>query len=161
MEVLVPYIEKGLEQNEFCVWVTSEMSEEEARAILIAEILNIQEYIDTGQLQLVSSNDWFLPETGSNSKCILDNCLEKCQEALYSGYSGLRITGNVSMISDWDSLMDYENLLNCAIPAYKALVVCTYRGSKRTIDNIADVMNTHRYVICKTDDSWGVRRGSE
>jgi len=37
-EVLVPYIGRGLEQNELCVWVTSEMSEKEAREAITEEV---------------------------------------------------------------------------------------------------------------------------
>jgi hypothetical protein len=162
-EVIVPYIGKGLEENELCVWVIRDMSEEEARTALMEEIPCLQEYIDIGQLQLISYKDWALSEACFDSQRTLDNCLKKCQEALASGYLGLRIVGNASRLeqSDWDSVMEYEGLLNNALPNYKALAMCSYKESECTIDNIVDVTNTHQYVISKIDDCWRLRRSAE
>jgi mycothiol system anti-sigma-R factor len=161
-EVLVPYMEKGLEQNELCVWVTSEMSEAEARDALAENIQAIEGYIDRGQLQLFSYEDWYLPGGNFDMQYVLSGAAKKYQEALSSGYSGLRITGNVSWLdrSDWDSFMEYENVVNSNVQNYKVLLVCVYKESKCTTDNIVDVMNTHKYVISKTDDLWRLRRSA-
>ena len=162
-EVLVPYIEKGLEQNELCVWVTSEMSQEEVRDALAKKIPRLQKYTSKGQLQLLSYKDWYLPGGYFDMQYVLNSGAKKYQEALSNGYSGLRITGNVSWLeqSDWDSFMEYENLVNSVFYNYKVLLICVYKESKCNIDNIVDVMNTHRYVISKIDDSWRLRRSAE
>jgi mycothiol system anti-sigma-R factor len=162
-EVLVPYMERGLGQNELCVWVTSEMSQEEARAALAEEIPHLQKYIGKGQLQILSYKDWYLPDGHFDIRRTLDSWFEKYQEALSNGYSGLRATGNASWVerSDWNSLIEYENIVNRFVPSYRMLVVCVYKESKCNIDNIVDVINTHRYVISKIDDSWRLRRSAE
>jgi len=162
-EVLVPYIEKGLEQNELCVWITSEFSENEIIEVLTDSIPRLQKYMDKGQLQVLSYEDWYLPKGYFDAQGILDCGLKKYQEAISSGYSGLRITGNLFWLeqSDWDSFMEYENILDSVIQNYKLLVVCVYKENKCTIDNIVDVINTHKYVISKIDDSWGIRKSAE
>jgi len=162
-EVLVPYMEKGLEQNELCVWVTWEISEEEAKDTLAEEIPRLQKYIDKRQLQILSYEDWYLPGGCFDIQCALDAGHKKYQEALSNGYSGLRMTGNASWVeqSDWGSLMEYENLVNTVVHDYRVLLMCAYKECKCTIDNIVDVMNTHRYVISKIDDSWRLRRSAE
>ena len=162
-EVLVPYMEKGLEQNEVCMWITSEMSEGEARYALRERIPRLEKYIDSYQLQLLSYEDWYLPEGHFDMRYVLNSASKKYEQALSSGYSGLRVTGNVSWLerSDWDSFMEYENLVNSIVQNYKLLLVCVYKESKCTRDNIVDVMNTHKYVISKIDDSWRLRRSAE
>lgn len=163
LEVLVPYMEKGLEQNELCVWITSEISEEEARGSLVEEIPRLQNYIDSSQLQLFSYEDWYLPGGCFDGQCVLNGASKKYQEALSNGYSGLRITGNLFWLdqSDWNSFIEYEYAVNNVVPDYKTLVVCAYKESKCTRDNIVDVMNTHKYVISKIDNSWSLRRSAE
>jgi hypothetical protein len=159
-EVLVPYIENGLADNELCAWVTSEMSVEEARETISKEIPDTNKYINTGQLQFCSCQDWYLPSGRFDVQHALDKAHRKYQEALSNGYSGLRITGNSFWLeeSDWDSFMQYEGLLDDAVQTIKALVVCTYKESKCNKDNIDDVMNKHAYVIYKMDNSWRLRK---
>jgi len=161
-EMLVPYIEKGLQENELCVWVTAEMTVAEARDILGKQIPGLQDHITSQQLQLFSYRDWYLSDGSFSIQTALTGALGKYKEALSNGYSGLRATGNVSWLepSDWSSLMDYESLLDDAIPDQKALVLCVYKESKCTKGNISDVIDRHKYAISKLDDSWRVRRAA-
>lgn len=163
IELLVPYMKTGLEQNELCVWVTAEMSQEEAREALAKRVLNLQRYIDSGQLQLLSHEEWYMPDGRFDGKCALNGGREKYREALSRGYAGLRLTGNLFWLnqSNWNSFIEYENTLDSAVQDYKVLVVCVYKESKCTMDNIVDVMNTHEYVISKMDNSWKLRRLEE
>lgn len=159
-EVLVPYIEKGLEDNELCAWITSEISEEEARDTLAMRIPDAQKYIDSGQLQLSSFQNMCMTNGRFNMQYALEGAIKKYQEALFKGYSGLRITGNVFWLdgSDWDSFMQYENLLDNAIRKIKALVVCGYKETECTRNNIVDIMDRHMYVISKMDDLWQLQK---
>lgn len=161
-EVLVPYIEKGLQQNELCLWVTAEMTEAEARDSLTKRIPGLQDHITKRQLQFHSYKDWYLSDGSLNIQKALNGALSKCVEATSSGYSGLRATGNISWLepSDWRSFMDYESLLDGAVPEQKALVLCVYSEARCTEANIVDVMDRHRYAISKIDDSWRVRRAA-
>ena len=163
IELLVPYMEAGLTENELCVWVTSEISRGEAIEALAEKVPHLQRYIDTGQMQLFSHEEWFLPNGRFDGQYVLDAALKKYSEALRREYAGLRITGNLFWLdqSNWNSFMEFESRLNSAIQDYKLLVVCVYNESKCIMDNIDDVVNTHEYVIAKTGDSWGLRVAAE
>ena len=162
-EILVPYIEKGLEDNELCLWITSEMSEGDARDALSARVPKLQRYVDRRQLQFFSCKDWYLSGGRFDMQKTLNGAFQKYEEALSKGYAGFRVTGEASWLElpDWDSFMEYESLLNSAISSYKALAVCVYKEGKCTTDNIVDVMDRHKYVISKMDDSWQLRRSAE
>jgi hypothetical protein len=162
-EVLVPYMRNGLEDNELCVWVTAEISEGEAREALVREIPSLQKHIDKRQLQLFSYRDWYLSGGYLDIGGVLNNALNRCHEALSNGYSGLRVAGNTSWLeqSDWDSFMEFESLLDSAVSDHKALVLCVYKEAKCTTNGIVDVMDRHKYVISRIDDTWKLRRSAE
>ena len=112
--------------------------------------------MSSNQLQIFSYRDWYLPEGFFNSQCTLDSAMEKCREAVDNGYSGLRLTGNLSWLddSDWNSLMEFESILDNSVQDQKLLAVCLYKESKCRKDNIVDVINAHRFVIAKTESAW-------
>ena len=161
-EVWVPYIKTGLQQNELCVWITAEMSQPEALDALSKQMPDVQNYIEKRQLQMFSYKDWYLSGGNFNVQKVLDGAFDKCVEAQSDGYSGFRVTGNTEWLnfSDWDSFMEYERLLDNAAPEQKALILCVYKEAKCTKGNIVDVMDRHKYVISKIDESWRVRRAA-
>jgi mycothiol system anti-sigma-R factor len=156
IEVLAPYMRMGLEQNEMCVWILYSISEEEAREALKSEISGVQKYIDKGQMKVLSYKDWYLSNGCFSCQYTLESNLQHSKEALSCGYSGIRITGDAAWLDDsnWHSFMDYENQVNANIGKYKMLVICSYRESECSKDNIDDVMNTHKYVLSRSKDMW-------
>lgn len=159
IELMAPYLEAGLEQNELCVWVISGITREEAMEALSEEVPHLQRYIDTGQLQIFSHKEWYLSGGNFDGQNALDAALNKYSEALFRKHAGLRITGNLFWLdqSDWRSFMEYENRLNNAVQNCRLLAICAYGESKHIMDNIDDVVNTHKYVLAKTDGSWRTR----
>jgi len=161
-EILVPFLGEGLADNELCVWIAADLSESEAKDKIAKKVPNLSEYIEKRQLQIFSYEDWYLSDGGFNVEKVMNKAVTKCQEVEANGYSGLRVTGIVSWldVSDWDSFMEYERLLNNAVPDLKVLINCVYKESKCTESNIADVMDRHKYAISKVDDAWVVKRST-
>lgn len=161
-EMLVPYIKSGLQQNELCLWITAEMSGSEALDALSKKMPDVQSYIDSHQLQMSTYKDWYLSGGSFNVQRVLNGALGKCVEAQSNGYSGFRVTGNTNWLdsSDWDAFMEYERLLNEAAPEEKALILCVYKEAKCNKSNIVDVMDRHKHVISKVDESWRVIRAA-
>jgi len=155
-EILAAYIEKGLEGNELCVLVTN-MPEDEAKLSLIGALPNIDECVNQGQLQLFSYKK-HEPEPSYEVQCILDNCIMRYQELSYRNFSGIRITGDISSINqpEWNSLVKYEEFINSIITDHKAIILCTYKESECNADNIANIVDTHKYVISRVNSSWKI-----
>src|SRR5215471_3895526 len=54
IEILVPFIRAGLENNEFCMWVTAEpLGPAEAKAALADQLEGLERYIADGQLEIL------------------------------------------------------------------------------------------------------------
>src|SRR3974390_3304731 len=53
IDILVPFFKAGLENNEFCLWITSEpLDPAGAKAALAATLENLETYFDNGQLEI-------------------------------------------------------------------------------------------------------------
>ena len=162
-ELLVPYMEEGLKDNELCVWITDDISQDEAKDALAKVTPNLREYMNKEQLQIFSHKDWYLADGYFDVGKVLNNIINKSQEALSFGYLGLRATGVLSWLenSDWNAFMEYERSLDEVIPDKKAFAICAYKESKCTSSNVADVMNRHKYSISRLNDSWRLRKSDE
>ena len=59
IEVLVPYFKAGLENNEFCMWVTSEpLKVKEAKASLKKQVKDLDDYLKKGQIEIFDASEW-------------------------------------------------------------------------------------------------------
>ena len=55
LDILVPYFKAGLENNEFCLWVTSEaLSEKEAKEAMAKAVPDFAQYLERGQMEIYS-----------------------------------------------------------------------------------------------------------
>ncbi len=140
-ETLIHYIEKGLEENELCVWITADISELEAKDEIAKKIPNLNDYINKQQLQLFSYRDWYLASGSFDINKVLCKAIDKTKEANNKGYKGLRAAGMLSWLhnSDWNAFMEYESLINSALPEHKALVICAYKNIDYTSNKIDDI----------------------
>ena len=92
MDILVPYFKAGLENNEFCIWVTSQPLEvEEAKEALRRAVPDIDVYLEKGQIEIIPYTDGYIKEGVFDSERVLNGWVEKLNQALDSGYDGMRL----------------------------------------------------------------------
>src|SRR5512147_482132 len=61
LDVLVPYFKAGLDNNEFCVWVTSDfLTAEEAVKAMTAGVPGFAERLAKRQMEIFPYTDWYL-----------------------------------------------------------------------------------------------------
>jgi len=98
LEILVPYFRAGLENEEYCVWVCSDpVGVEEALDALQEAVPGLQEYLETGQLEVVRLDGWYLRPDGSfAAEEVLRRWKMKLVQARAAGYQGVRLAGNAS-----------------------------------------------------------------
>jgi len=164
IDILVPYFKAGLENNEFCMWVTAEpLNEEEAKKALEKSLPNLSEYLERGQIEIISYKDWYVKDGGFNSDRVLQGWVSKLENALGKGFAGLRLTGNPFWLekSDWKAFTDYEEAVNNVIGQYKMIAVCTYSLDKCNAHEILDVMKNHQFALVKRSGKWELIESSE
>lgn len=160
LDVLLPYFKAGLENNEFCVWVTSDfLTGEEALKALDDSVPGFSGYLANGQMEIFPYTDWYLIGGSFDLQRTLNMWLEKHDEALAKGFEGVRVSGNPYWIDnkkDWDDFTDYEATINEVITGTKLLVLCTYSLKKCGVMEILDMVKNHEFALAMSQGKWQV-----
>ena len=110
IDILVPYFKAGLENHEFCIWVTAEpLGSAEAQAALAASVENVETYITSGQLEILDAK-WYSSGAVFESDRVLQSWIDRLEAARRRGFAGLRVTGNLPWLekAEWHGFMEYE-----------------------------------------------------
>ncbi|MDY9927713.1 PAS domain S-box protein [Methanosarcina sp.] len=157
IEILVPYFKAGLENNEFCLWVTSEpLKTEDAKEALRRTVPDLDIYLERGQIEIIPDTNFYVNEGVFDSEGILNEGVEKLSYALESGYDGLRSSGNISWLkkTDWDDFTDYEEKIDGIVGNYKVIALCTYSLNRCNATEIIDVVVNHQFSLIKREGKW-------
>ena len=164
IDILVPYFKAGLENNEFCMWVTSEpLHVEDAIRALKKQVKNLDDYIKKGQIEILDYSRWYTKPGYFDSDKVLEGWVEKEQQALERGFEGLRLTGNTFWLEnrDWKKFTDYEAAVNNIIGQHRMLAVCTYSLDKCSASEIVDVVSNHQFALVKRQGKWEIIESAE
>ncbi len=157
IEILVPYFKAGLENNEFCMWVTSEpLQVDEAKASLAKAVKKLDDYINREQIEIIDYSQWYSRSGKLNSGEVLKDWVDKENKALDRGFDGLRLGGNISRLgkSDLAGFTEYETELDSIIGKHKIVAICTYFLDKLGVNEILNVAGNHEFVLFKQDGCW-------
>jgi hypothetical protein len=158
LDTLVPYFRAGLEDNEFCVWVTSDfLTRQDALRAMSKGVPGFSEYLARGQMEIFPYTDWYLKGGHFDLQRTLAMWMEKHEEALSRGFAGLRVSGNPYWIDnkkDWDDFACYEAEINNVIDGTKLLVLCTYSLQKCGVVEIMDVVKNHEFALAMSHGAW-------
>ena len=156
-DILVPYFKAGLENNEFCMWITSDpLSVSEVKEALKKEIPDFNNYYQEGQIEILTYTEWYTEGGCFNSHRVLNGWVEKLNQALEKGYYGLRLTGNTFWLEkeDWEDFVNYEEAVNNVIGQYQMIALCTYCLDKCNAAEVIDVVNSHEFALVKRKEEW-------
>jgi PAS domain S-box-containing protein len=164
IDILVPYFKAGLENNEFCMWVTSEpLRVEEAKAALAEVVKDLEGYIGSGQIEFLDYTEWYTPGGKFESDRVLRGWVERLESAINCGFDGLRLTGNTFWLekSDWQDFTEYEASVDGVIGQYPMLAICTYSLAKCGAVEIMDVVSNHAFALIKRAGKWQIVESAE
>src|ERR1041384_3752048 len=87
LDLLIPYFKAGLENNEFCLWITSNpLTKENVIYALNEAIPNFERFLAKQSIEILPHIDWYLKEGKFKPKEIVNGWNEKLQNALVRGY---------------------------------------------------------------------------
>lgn len=164
LDILVPYFKAGLENNEFCIWITSDpLSEKEAEDALMNVLPNFDRYLQKEQIQILPHSQWYLQNGKVNLDRVLNSWIDKLNQALSAGFAGMRVTGNITWLEkvDWENYCDYERQVNNVIGKYQMIAICTYSLDRCGATEVVDVIDGHRYALIRREGKWEVIKSSE
>jgi len=164
IDILVPYFKTGLENNEFCIWVTAgTLNEKEAEEAMRKTVSNFAQYLERRQIEIIPHTEWYLKEGAFNQQRVLNAWIDKLEQALDNGYDGMRVTGDTTWLKKKDrkDFTDYEEEVNNVIGKYHMLALCTYPLGKCRASEILDVMHHHQFALIKEADKWVLLKSGE
>lgn len=150
INMLAPYFKFGLENNEYCIWVTSDpISNKEAKLMIRKHIPNFDHYLQKGQMEILSYSEWYLSHGKFDGENVINSWIKKLDEAVARGYKGIRVSGNTTWLKkeDWQAFQNYESTIDKRINDLKMIVICTYQISKCTSYEIIDTVKNHKYLF--------------
>ena len=157
IEVVIPYFRAGLENNEFCLWITSDfIGTVEVKKVLKEFISDIDIYFKKGQMEIIPVTNFCLKEGIFDSQKALDDIINRANQALISGYNGIRLTVNICSLEEkkLDDFIFYEKRLNSVIGEYPIIALCTYSLEVCSPIDIIEITANHDFVLAKKKDKW-------
>ena len=157
LDMLISYCKAGLESKEFCVWVVAQpLTVEQATDALRAAVSDLNEYLESSSIEIVSASDWYLQGGSFDLERVTAGWQQKLAQASARGYAGVRVTGDTAWLAkkDWKDFCEYENRLNDAVANQRLAVLCTYPLAACGALEILDVVHTHQFVLARRHGSW-------
>ena len=164
IDILVPYFKAGLENNEYCMWVTSEpLNEKNVEKAIRVAMPNFDEYLKKKQIEIIPYTDWYLRDNTFDFNRVLNGWIEKLENAVENGFEGLRITGNTAWLEkkDWNEFCEYEEEINNVIGNFQMIAICTYSLEKCGSFELLDVLQNHQFALIRRESSWEIFKNSE
>jgi hypothetical protein len=156
-DTLAPYFAAGLQQDEFCLWVTSEPSGVEGAKTGLREAApNLGRYLDIGQIEVWDCHDWYLRGGHFDADRVFGQWVEREERALDSGYKGLRITGDTAWLEkeDWPDFMAYEAEVNRLLRQHRIIGLCTYSLDRCAAHGVLEVIRNHEFSLTRMGGQW-------
>jgi PAS domain S-box-containing protein len=157
MDIIVPYFKAGLENNELCVWITSQPLEvKEAKEALKLDVPDIDVYLEKGQIKIIPYTHGYLKNGIFDPDRVVNSWVEKINQTLERGYDGLRAAGDNRWLEKegWNGFVDYENKVDAIIDKHHVIALCPYYLNMCSTAEIIDVISNHQFALIKREGKW-------
>jgi signal transduction histidine kinase len=148
----IPFIQIGLKRGERCVYITDDGDRlEPVRAALKDAGADVDYAIRSGAL-VVQTKDWaYLGGNRFDLGQILNFWAKQSEEALRSGYSGLRVTAETDWVTRGaagiERWLEYESLVTNRLAEVGCVALCQYDQRVCPPELILNLIRTHPLVV--------------
>jgi len=153
--VLTPFLRQGLERGEKVLYIVDAHTAEAVLGYLRGDGLDVEPYLESGQLSILSANDAYTREGIFDPDGMIALLRTETERALAEGYPALRITGEMTWalrgLPGSERLIEYEARLNEFFPGSKCLAICQYDRRRFEPALLLDVLATHPIAVVGTE----------
>lgn len=164
LEVSIPFILAGLENNELCLWIyTQNANDEDVKYALADYLEDVDSFIESGQLILMSYREWYLKDNCFNEIRVNEQWKMYVDKALDQGFEGLRTVADASWLekSYFRTFQSYEKKVDEIISELPFLAICLYDARKLNVHEIAGITKNHTYVIARYENNMEIIKNVE
>jgi len=162
--ILAPYFKAGLENNEFCIWITPKsLTVRQAENAMMKAVPNFGEYLKKGQMEITSNRQWYLENGAFDGSRLLQWWMDKLTEAMTAGYAGVRIAGDPNGLDQniWKDIVAYEEQVHAKIDQLRIIAVCAYNLDNCGPAEIIDIVNNHQLALIGRHKQWKLVKNAE
>jgi hypothetical protein len=149
--VLRSFIKDGFDQGDKAFHLVNPKQREEHLGRLAEAGINVQEAMDTGQLEVRPWQDGPLHGGRFDQDTWLVSFEQVLQSGPAAGYTHTRFLGHMEWalvdLPGVDDLLEFETRVNYVLPKFDDPVICAYDLSKFRSSVLIDIMRTHPVVI--------------
>lgn len=150
-QIALPFLAEGLHRGEKCLYIADENTTTEIAAGLLLHDVDVERYLQTGQLVIVTPKETYLRGGRFAAEQMISLLTSYAADAVAHGYSAFRAAGEVTwLLREFDSLddfLEYEDMLNDAMRGLPVKILCQYNTKKFLGDVIVRVLKTHPRVL--------------
>jgi len=150
LSFVIPYMLRGLQNRERCVYIAHENTLTDILAEFMAAGVDINSASASGALSIVTTHDTYLRHGIFEPEKMIADLDRDVRFALQLGYSGLRVTGEMSWALDLpfalSRLCEYEQELCRRWPAQLG-GLCQYNESLFSADVVERMMDCHCVAV--------------
>ncbi|MBI2876557.1 MAG: MEDS domain-containing protein [Candidatus Tectomicrobia bacterium] len=164
IDILVPYFQAGLKNQELCLWVSAEpLPVEAARSALAQGIEGLEDHLRQGQIEILDYTSWSTPSGRLEADRVLQGWAEKERQAIDRGWEGLRLIWHPCWWEkeDWKALAQYEAMVEAVIGQYRMVALCTYSLDHCEAAEIMDVVANHQFALMNREGQWRIIESGE
>jgi transcriptional regulator with GAF, ATPase, and Fis domain len=158
LETLVPYFKAGLKSGEFCLWVVSNVTKQEALNALRRAIPDFERHVDNKNIEVLLDRDWYLDGETLEIERVTRGWNEKLSEALNRGYPGMRVAGGTCFLPgiERSDFTAYEEKVNEFITNRSMTCLCSFPVATTGAAEVLDVVRTHQFSVARRSGTWEV-----
>jgi DNA-binding CsgD family transcriptional regulator len=160
LDVLVPYFNTGLRNNEFCLWIVASyefLNVTEATNALRKSIPSVDRLIDKGNIEIVAHSDWFLKNGKVDIPKAVGRFRQRMKFALTSGFEGLRANGSPAWLQVYlraGGFRKFEQQIEDLLAKQRMIAACTFPLARSGAEQILDAACTHQFAITVRNGIW-------
>ena len=158
LEVFAQFCSAGLQDGEGCFWITAPpWTEGLALHELGKRVSAVDQFVTSGQLQIISSEEWYLASDALDVHGTLARATRYFEEARRRGWSQVRVCGSPCGAGgerEWSACLEYEQHIHRMVTDREILALCAYRLSGLPDQARNGLLQTHHMALEHLDDGW-------
>lgn len=158
LDAVLPFFAAGLNNNEQCVWITSDPDAIEAVSLALAErVPGLQSQLESGQMRIMSYAQWIGQADHFEADALLDALVSIEQAARAQGYSGVRAVGQWGFFKTRGAFREfqrYESRVSETLAGLRIIAMCHYDMATLEAGDVLDVMRYHHLSVSRHEGAW-------
>lgn len=148
-QIVIPFIQMGLENREACLWVVSSSVGLMEAVQALRQQFDLEPYLDSGQLLILPAEKWYLDRGKFSERRVLGKLEKFVEDKRHRGFPSYRGVGDLGWLEmgDWLNFQSYEEKIHKWLQDLQMTAVCAYPIHRCSLGQAQDILGRHDSVF--------------